>query len=80
LFVDSGMFMAKVTHEREKCIGCGTCVAVCPDFWTMDSDGKSRLKGSKDVGNGVFELEVDDPGCCKDAASACPVQIIKVEE
>ena len=69
----------KITQEREKCIGCGTCVAVCPDFWVMGEDGKSDLKGAKDAGNGIFELEADDVGCNKDAASACPVQIIKVE-
>lgn len=69
----------KITQEREKCIGCGTCVAVCPDFWVMNEDGKSDLKGAKDAGNGIFELEVDDAGCNKDAASACPVQIIQVK-
>ena len=71
--------MAKITQEREKCIGCGTCVAVCSDFWVMGEDGKSTLKGAKDVGNGIFELEIDDGGCNKEAASACPVQVIKVE-
>ncbi len=71
--------MAKVIQQRDKCIGCGTCVAVCPDFWQMDSDGKSTLKGAKDVG-GKFELEVQDAGCNKEAASSCPVQVITVEE
>ncbi len=69
----------KIIQEREKCIGCGTCVAVCADFWTMNEDGKSSLKGAKDAGNGIFELEVDDPKCNKEAASACPVQIIHVK-
>jgi len=27
------LFMPKVIHEKDKCIGCGACVAVCPDFW-----------------------------------------------
>lgn len=70
--------MAKITQEREKCIGCGTCVAVCPDFWHMNEDGKSDLKGAKDAGSGTFELEVNDASCNKEAASACPVQIIKI--
>ena len=69
----------KITQEREKCIGCGTCVAVCKDFWTMGGDGKSDLKGAKDNGSGIFELEVEDAGCNKEAASACPVQIIKIQ-
>lgn len=69
----------KITQERDKCIGCGTCVAVCPAFWTMEEDGKSTLKGSKDAGNGIYKLEIDDPGCNKEAESACPVQIIHVK-
>lgn len=45
----------------------------------MGDDGKSVLKGSKDVGGGKFELEVEDAGCNKEAASSCPVQVITVE-
>jgi len=71
--------MAKVIHQRDKCIGCGTCVAVCPDFWHMGDDGKSVLKDAKDAGNGKFELEVADVDCNKEAASSCPVQIISLE-
>jgi len=72
--------MAKIIQQRDKCIGCGTCVAVCPDFWQMDSDGKSTLKGAKDAGANKFELEIQEVGCNKEAASSCPVQIITVEE
>jgi len=71
--------MSKVIHQRDKCIGCGTCVAVCPAFWQMGDDGKASLKDAKDVGNGKFELACEDCGCCKEAASSCPVQIITVE-
>ncbi|MBU2564156.1 ferredoxin [Patescibacteria group bacterium] len=67
--------MAKIIQQKDKCIGCGTCVAVCPDFWEMGQDGKATLKGSKEN-----VLEVQDPGCNKEAASSCPVQIITVEE
>jgi len=72
--------MTKVIQQRDKCIGCGTCVAVCPAFWHMAEDGKSTLKDSKDVGGNKFELEIVDPGCNKDAVASCPVQIIAVEE
>jgi ferredoxin len=70
--------MPKVIHQREKCIGCGACAAVCPDFWEMDEDGKSTLKGAKKVGDD-FELEVDDAECNKDAENTCPVQCIHVK-
>ena len=72
--------MSKIIQQRDKCIGCGTCVAVCPAFWHMGDDGKSTLKGAKDAGGGKFELEVEDAGCNKEAAASCPVQIIIVEE
>jgi len=71
--------MAKVIQQRDKCIGCGTCVAVCPAFWHMGDDGKSVLKDAKDVGNGKFELEIENVDCNKEAASSCPVQVISVE-
>ena len=71
--------MAKVTQQRDKCIGCGTCVAVCPTYWHMGDDGKSSLKDAKDVGGGKFELELEDVACNKEAAASCPVQIIIVE-
>ncbi|HUT95996.1 MAG TPA: ferredoxin [Candidatus Paceibacterota bacterium] len=71
--------MTKVIHQRDKCIGCGTCVAVCPAFWHMGDDGKASLKDAKDVGEGRFECECEDCGCCKEAAASCPVQIITAE-
>ena len=72
--------MPKIIQQRDKCIGCGTCVAVCADFWEMGGDGKSNLKGAKDAGEGKFELETKELGCNKEAVSSCPVQIITIEE
>jgi ferredoxin len=69
----------KVVHERNKCIGCGACAAVCPEFWEMGDDGKSKLKGAKKVGDN-FELELKEAGCNKEAASGCPVECIHVVE
>jgi ferredoxin len=71
--------MAKVIHDREACIGCGACAAVCPKFWDMSADGKSHLKGAKVVG-GNHELEIADAGCNIEAAASCPVNCIKVEK
>ena len=69
----------KVVHNREDCIGCGACVSVCPDFWSMGDDKKSDLKGAKEE-DGKFVLELDEPGCNKEAAAGCPVGVISVEE
>ena len=72
--------MAKVIHYKEKCIGCGYCAALCPEHWEMGSDGKSHLKGSKETEKDVFEKEVEDVGCNKQAEEQCPTHAIKVEE
>ncbi len=70
----------KIIHEREKCIGCGACVGVCPDSWEMEDDGKSKLIGSKINPIGNYELEIQDAACSQDAASSCPINIIHIEK
>lgn len=67
----------KIIQERSKCIGCGSCVAVCPKFFDLTDDGKASITGGQNVGENM-ELEVEDAGCAKEAAEICPVQIIKV--
>jgi len=62
--------MYKIKQDREKCIGCGSCVAVCGENWEMADDNKSKPKKS----------EVEEVGCNQKAADACPVAIISVEE
>ena len=70
----------KIIHQREKCIGCGSCVALCPKFFEMGEDGKATLKGAeKEEKTGLFELKIKEIDCAKDAATACPVEIIKIE-
>lgn len=72
--------MPKIIHEKAKCIGCGSCVALCPEYWEMQGE-KSHLKGSHenpDTGNN--ELEIEEVGCNREAAESCPVQIIYIIE
>ena len=70
--------MPKIIHEVDKCIGCGACVAVCPDFFDMGDDGKSHLKKAKKKGKNE-ELNIKDMKCAKDAENTCPVQCIHVK-
>ena len=71
--------MSKVIHERELCIGCGSCVALCPKYWEMSEDGKSKLLNAKeDKTTGHFKLETSDLGCNQEAADSCPVDCIKI--
>ena len=67
----------KITQERSKCIGCGSCVAVCPKYFDMADDGLADVKGGQIVGENM-ELEVATAGCATEAAEICPVQVIKV--
>ncbi|MEM3422873.1 MAG: ferredoxin [Candidatus Bilamarchaeaceae archaeon] len=69
----------KIIHDRDVCIGCGACVAVCSTYWEMGDDGKSKLKGATNNG-GKFVLEVQKTECNKDAAQSCPVNCIHIEE
>ncbi|MBT3985732.1 ferredoxin [archaeon] len=62
--------MYKVKQDREKCIGCGGCVAVCGENWEMGSDNKSKPK----------KTDLEEIGCNQKAADACPVGIIIIEE
>ena len=74
--------MARIVQNYEECIGCGTCVALCPKFWEMvEGEAKARpITGEKNEGTGEYELEVGDSeiGCNRDAADACPARAIKI--
>ena len=74
-----GINMATVIQEHTKCVGCGACAAICPKYWEMGGDGKAHIKGS--TGSGEEEvLELENLECNSDAANACPVKCIRVEE
>ena len=49
------------------CIGCGTCVAMCPDVFQMNSEAKAEA------------ISQENTDCAKRAAEACPAQAIIVE-
>ena len=38
------------TVDRNVCIGCGTCVALCPAVFQLGDDGKSKVVNGKAVG------------------------------
>ena len=61
--------MFKISVDKEKCIGCGACVAVCDNLEIKD-DGKAHPK----------KIEVEKDGCNKEASDTCPVQAIEVKE
>jgi len=72
--------MARIIQDHKGCIGCGTCVILCPDFWEMGDDMKAHPKQGKKNPEGDYEFEVSekDVGCNKEAAEACPAQVIRI--
>lgn len=78
--------MVKIKLEREKCIGCGSCAAVCPKYFEMADDGKSHIinaekkPASPSQGGDVEELEASKTECAESAAESCPAQCIHVEK
>lgn len=71
----------KIIHEIGRCIGCGSCVVVCPKYWEMGDDGKAHLLNSKinpDTKN--EELEIKERECNQEAINVCPVQCIRIQK
>lgn len=60
----------KTTVNKDVCISCGTCIALAPKSFQWDADNKAES----------INPPGDDAAAVKDAAGACPVQAITVEE
>jgi len=54
-----------ISVNKDTCIGCGACVAICPSIFKMDDDGKASA------------INKGDLSCAKNAGESCPVQAIK---
>jgi len=60
--------MNKLKVDKNKCIGCGTCVSLYPDFFEMGADGKAQIiDGIKDI----------DDNKTKEIVASCPAAAIK---
>jgi ferredoxin len=72
--------MANIIHYRNKCIGCGICYELQPELWRMSKkDGKATLvKGVRKKDVYVLKLNSHQHSKTHEAATACPVRIIKV--
>jgi ferredoxin len=75
--------MATVTIKREDCTSCTTCWSTCPEVFEEDpADGMSRIKEAFRISGDLGMGEVPDEhyNCVQEAAVACPVEIINVED
>lgn len=71
------MFFMLIKIVQSKCIGCGTCSALCPAHFELADDGKAILKQS--TAPQRDQLEIDDVGCAPEAADCCPTQCIEIK-
>jgi len=55
-----------IVVNKETCIGCGTCVSLCPSGFKMNDDGKSE------------PITQENLECVKQAVDSCPVKAITV--
>lgn len=56
----------KIKIDKELCISCGTCVALCPDNFKMDDGEKAEV------------IKHEDSECVQNAISSCAVQAITI--
>ncbi len=61
--------MQEVYIEQEECIGCETCVELCPDVFAFDSDLNKAF---------VIMPTGGDQKCIDEAIAACPVSCISM--
>lgn len=57
----------KVKVDKDKCIGCGTCVVIAPKSFKLGDDGKAE----------VIEPPGDEEEKIKEAVDSCPTSAIK---
>jgi ferredoxin len=63
----------KISIDKEKCMGCGTCFAMSPEIFAPDIDGKAKL----------VVTETEDPELIEKAKTAkdmCPNGAIVIDE
>ncbi|MBS3167562.1 ferredoxin [Candidatus Woesearchaeota archaeon] len=72
----------RIEYDREGCIGAAACVAVDEENWTIIEDGKADLKESKldnkKKGYFIREISEEELAKFKEAAEACPVNVIHI--
>lgn len=61
----------KVKVNKEACIGCGACAAICDKVFVIDDEGLSKVINP--------EVKKEDEQAVKDAIESCPTGAI-VEE
>jgi ferredoxin len=62
----------KAIVDKDTCIGCGLCPAICPEVYQMEDDGKAVASDD--------EISENLKSSAQEAAEQCPVDAIAIEE
>ena len=62
---------AKVRIDEEECIGCESCVELCPDVFKFNDDTDKAEVIDEDKGG---------EGCVEEAIASCPGECIHIDE
>ena len=62
----------KVKVNKDACIGCGACAAICDEVFEINDERLSEAK--------VEEVKEELQDEVRDAADSCPTGAIEVEE
>ncbi|HAS88627.1 MAG TPA: ferredoxin [Desulfovibrio sp.] len=60
----------KVVIDQDECIGCETCVELCPEVFALDVDGEKAE---------VIKEDAIDLDCVNESIDTCPVECISIE-
>jgi ferredoxin len=60
----------KVEIDEEECVGCETCVELCPDIFGFNDDDEKAF---------VKLAEGGDEDCIDEAIGSCPAECISYE-
>lgn len=55
-----------IVIEQDECIGCETCVELCPDVFEMDADGEKAIVIDED----------SEADCVDECIDTCPAECI----
>lgn len=71
----------KVKVNKDSCIGCGACAAICDEVFEINDEGLSEVKKTeenKDLEFTPVKEELQDE--VRDAVDSCPTGAIEINE
>ena len=60
----------KLSVDKDKCIGCGSCVSIAEEYFKLGEDGKSTV---------IKKYDEKDKDIVSEAIGACPVEAISLK-